>query len=187
VVPHAAVRVDDDLAAGQPGVALRPSHHEATRRVHPDLRILVEQVRRDRRLDDGLAHGALELGVRNFGRMLGRYDDRLHAGRSSVAVLDGDLRFPVGAEEAHGAVLAAGGQTSCQRVREHDRHGHQRVGLPAGVSEHHALITRSPRVDAHGDVAGLLVDRRQDGAAGGIEPKAEFVYPIDSIVLRAIF
>ncbi len=39
VAGHAAVRVDDDLAAGQAGIAHRPADHEAAGRVHVDDRV----------------------------------------------------------------------------------------------------------------------------------------------------
>ena len=51
---HAAVRVDDDLAAGQAGVAHRPADDEAARRVDVDLRVDCPQLSRDDRLDDHL-------------------------------------------------------------------------------------------------------------------------------------
>ena len=54
--------------------------------------------------------------------------------------------------------------------------GHQLRGLVGGVAEHHALVACSAGVDAHGDVAGLLVDGRDHGAGIGVES-------IDSIVI----
>ena len=38
-----------------------------------------------------------------------------------------------------------------------------------GVTEHHALIARAARVDAHGDIAGLLVDGRDNRAGIGVK------------------
>jgi hypothetical protein len=55
-------------------------------------------------------------------------------------------------------------------VREHDRQRHQLGRLAAGVAEHHALVPCSARVDAHGDVGGLLVDGGDHRAGLVIEP-----------------
>ena len=52
VAAVAAVGVDDDLAAREAGVALRPADDEAAGRVDEELGVLVEQRRRDHRLDD---------------------------------------------------------------------------------------------------------------------------------------
>ena len=58
---HAAVGVDDDLAAGEAAVALGPADHEAAGGVDEVLGLLVEQLGGDDRLDDlledVLAHG----------------------------------------------------------------------------------------------------------------------------------
>ena len=170
VVPHAAVGVDDDLSAGQPRVSLGPSGDETTRRVDPDLGVLVEQPSRNRRRDDGVAHRGFDLRVRDVRRVLRRNDDRVDPHRSPVVVLDRHLRFPVGTEERNGAVLAAGRELSRQAVRQHDRHGHQLVRLAARVAEHHALVAGAARVHAERDVVRLLVDRREHRAARRVEP-----------------
>jgi hypothetical protein len=47
---------------------------------------------------------------------------------------------------------------------------HQLRGFAAGVAEHHALVARAFLVDAHGDVAGLLVEGHQHAAGVGVEP-----------------
>ncbi len=54
-------------------------------------------------------------------------------------------------------------------MREGDGRRHQLFRLIGGVAEHHALIAGSAGVDAHGDVAGLLVDGGDDGAGVGVE------------------
>jgi hypothetical protein len=63
VTAHAAVAVDDDLAAREAGVRVRPAEHEAARRVDVDLRLLVDEVRRDRGLDDRVDDRVLDLRV----------------------------------------------------------------------------------------------------------------------------
>ena len=64
------------------------------------------------------------------------------------------------------------GELGRHLVREPDRHGHEGVGLVAGVAEHHPLVAGADLVvgvagaglllgrlvDTHGDVGRLLVD-----------------------------
>ncbi len=54
VTGHAAVGVDDDLAAGEAGIAHRPADDEAPGRVDEDARVVVAQLPGDGRLDDML-------------------------------------------------------------------------------------------------------------------------------------
>ena len=54
VPAHAAVAVDDDLAAGQAGVALRPADDETAGRVDQILGFPVEHLGREHLLDDFL-------------------------------------------------------------------------------------------------------------------------------------
>ena len=46
-----AICVNDNLAAGQPGVTVRSTHDEAPRRIDQDLRLLREQTLRKRAVD----------------------------------------------------------------------------------------------------------------------------------------
>src|SRR5690606_26128679 len=52
VTTHAAVGVDDDLATGETGVAAGTADDETARGVDEVLGVLVEEVRRERLLDD---------------------------------------------------------------------------------------------------------------------------------------
>jgi hypothetical protein len=61
VTAHAAVGVDDDLAAGQAGVALRPADDEFAGRVDQVLGVLGQQVLRQDLLDDLLDAELLDL------------------------------------------------------------------------------------------------------------------------------
>ena len=54
VAAHAAVGVDDDLAAGEAGVAHRSADHEASRGIDVVLGVGIEQIGRDGRLNDVL-------------------------------------------------------------------------------------------------------------------------------------
>src|ERR1019366_4675363 len=79
VTAHAAVSVHDDLAAGETGIAVRTTHHEAARGVDVVLGLRVHHVRRDDRIDDVLLHFAAQVFGGNIGAMLRRNDHRLDA------------------------------------------------------------------------------------------------------------
>ncbi len=98
----------------------------------------------------------------------------VHAHRTVMfVVLDGHLRLAVRTQMGHDALLAHLGQPVRQPVGQVDRQRHQRVGLVAGVAEHHALVAGALRLVA------LL-------AAGGRLPFA--IQPFHTLVdLRALF
>ena len=110
--------------------------------------------------------------------MLGRDDHRVDAGGLAVLVLHGDLALGVGPGPLKlGATLAEVGVLLEELVGVLDAHGHQHVGLVAGVAEHHALVASTLLgVEAlalgHtlGDVGALLLDR--DHHAAGVAIKA---------------
>src|SRR4029453_11387543 len=79
-----AVRIDDDLAAGEPGVTHGAAGHETARRIDVIHRSRVEQARGDRGLDhllDDVLADALEGRV---GTVLGRDDHGLHRDRLAL-------------------------------------------------------------------------------------------------------
>jgi hypothetical protein len=94
-----------------------------------------------------------------------------------------DLRLPVGAQVREDLRLAHLRKPLRDLVREHDREGHQLLGLGAGVAEHHPLVARADLVDrvvvavlhlvggvhALRDVRRLLVERDDDAARVRVE------------------
>ena len=104
----AAVRVDDDLAAGQPGVAHRAADLEPAGRVDQQpvaagVEVEAGQLRVDHVLLDVRLEQRLEVDV---GRVLGGDDDGVQPDRLAVLVLDGDLGLAVRPQVGNGAVLA---------------------------------------------------------------------------------
>ena len=132
---------------------------------------------------DLLEHVAADHIQRRLRGVLGRDHDRVDAhGPAPLVVLDGDLGLAVGPQIVDQPALAHLGEAAGERVRQRDRQGHQLRRLAAGVAEHHALIARAVLqlvgpgllalerpVDAEGDVAGLLVDVRDDAAGVAVE------------------
>ena len=105
---HAAVGVDDDLAAGQAGVADRAADDEAAGRVDEEvlaqLRRVVEVLRQDR-LDDVLPEVVRDQRLRAL-LVLRRDQELLDLDRLAVAVAHRDLRLAVRAQVVDGLGLA---------------------------------------------------------------------------------
>src|SRR5438876_5171324 len=83
----AAIRVDDDLAPGEAGVAHRPADDELAGAVDDVARVRVDQVRRDRGADDGVLHVAAKALDVDVLVVLRRDDDRVDAPRLPLVVL----------------------------------------------------------------------------------------------------
>ncbi len=160
----AAVGVDDDLAAGDAGVAVRAAGDEAARRIHVDLGVRVHHLAGDDLVDDPLGEVFGDRRVRRGRAVLRGDDDGVDADGTAAVVLDGHLRLAVGPEVIELTAAARLGQAAHELVREHDRQRHQLGRLGAGVAEHQALVAGAARVHALADVARLLVNRREDGA-----------------------
>ena len=102
VAGHAAVGVDDDLAAGQAGVAHRAADLEATGRVDQQavavgLQAELGELGLDHVLPDVRGQQRVDVDV---GRVLARDDDGVEPGRLAVDVLDGHLGLAVRPEVA---------------------------------------------------------------------------------------
>jgi len=123
------VRVDDDLAARQAAVALRAADDEAPRRIDVVLGVLVEQLLGNDRLDHLLQDVLLDHAGSDLGAVLRAHDHRIDPTRTTVDVLDRDLRLAVRAQVVERVVLAHIAQSSAKLMREHDRHRHEFVGL----------------------------------------------------------
>ena len=165
----AAVGIDDDLAAGQTGVAFGTADDETAGGVDEVLGVLIQQLS-----GDDFAHNVLDQVIVDgllvhIGAMLGGQNDGIDANGLAVHVFNGHLRLAVGTQVGQQAVLAHLGQLTGQAMRQRDGHGHQFLGLVAGIAEHHALVAGTGVVlsalaagfqrivNAHGDVGRLLI------------------------------
>ncbi|OIQ81510.1 hypothetical protein GALL_367270 [mine drainage metagenome] len=168
----AAVGVDDDLAPGEPAVALRPADDEAPGGVDEVLDLAAHEFVRQHGLDDVLDDAFAQIGHLDVGRVLGGQHDGVDGDRAAVLVAEGDLALGVRAQPGQAAVTAQLALALHQAVRVVDGRGHQLGGFVAGVAEHQALVARPlvevvvvRAVDALGDVGALLVVGDQHGAA----------------------
>ena len=143
VATHATIGVDDDLAAGETGVALGSADDEAARGVDQKLRLLGEHLGGKDLADHLLDAEFLDLLVGNTLGVLGGNDDIDDAGRLPVDILDGDLALRIGAKPLGGTALAEAGQFAAEAMSIHDRRGHQFGRLVAGVAEHESLVART--------------------------------------------
>ena len=91
----ASIRINNDLAAGDAGVALRASSDKPARRIDVILRVFVEQLRRHGVLDDLFLNLRAQLLVRDVIRVLRRDNNSVHAERSTITVFNCYLRFSV--------------------------------------------------------------------------------------------
>src|SRR5579872_56863 len=176
VTTHAAVGVHDDLATRQAAVALGPPDDEAPGRVDVHLGRLVDELLRERLVDDQLDDRLAQLLVLDAFVVLRADHDGVDANRHGVLVLERDLRLSVGAQEVHELLLADRGELTGERVRVLDGRGHELGRLIRGIAEHEALVAGAlllvqPVSFVHtlGDVGALALDGREHRARGRIE------------------
>ena len=190
---HAAVGVDDDLAARQAGVAYGPADHEASGRVDQEvlsqLRLVVHRLGQDR-LDNVLPEVLGDQRFRAFGVLCGD-QQLLDLDGPAVYVAHAHLGLAVRAQVVERPGAADRREALGEAVCERDRQRHQRVGLVGRVAEHHPLIPGTGDVElvlvvdvrpglvglvhSLGDVGGLLVDRVQHRAGVAEKPRSASV------------
>ena len=183
VATHAAVRVDDDLAAGQAGVAHGAAHDEAAGGVDVDGRGPPGDADRvEHRADDVLDHVLADLRELYVGRVLRRDDDGRDLDGLVVLVAHGHLGLAVRAQVGQRPVLADLGQALGEPLGQVDGHRHEDVRLVGRIAKHHALVAGADlvdlvvvvragerAVDALRNVGGLAVDQIHDAAGLGVE------------------
>ncbi|ENN86352.1 hypothetical protein RHSP_20207 [Rhizobium freirei PRF 81] len=166
-----AVGIDDDLAAGQAGIAVRAADDELAGGVDVPLAIGGDLQVAERFDDVGLDNGANLVRIPAIVEMLGGQHDRGHFGRLAVDVADRYLALGVRAKLGNFAfALLAGGSKQLQDpVRIVDRRRHEIRRFLAGVAEHDALVAGTfvallvgSIVDALGDIGRLRMQEHVD-------------------------
>jgi len=169
-----AVRVDDDLAAGQAGVSHGTADDELAGRLQVEDGVLVHVLGGNDFLDDAVHQDLAHILQLNVLVVLDGDDDRVHAlGDASAVferVLARDLSLGVGSEPLAGSVTSEVGHSLIELVGEDDGERHGFLGLVGRVAEHKSLISGSGLIlittDVHAlsDVRGLLFEGDEDVA-----------------------
>ena len=146
---HAAVSVDDDLAAREARITLRATDDELARRVHEVLRIRRQKLCRNDDLDDLFDHILADRRQVDFRIVLRGDDDGIDGDGLAVLVAHRHLRLAVGAQVAEFAALTHLCKATRQTMRECDRQRHELGRLVRRIAKHHALIARA---DGVGDI-----------------------------------
>ena len=169
------IRVDDDLAAGETGVAVGTADDESAGRIDvPD----------GARRQPALGHGLPDIGFDDLAHMagfergiemLGRDHDLRRFDRPAAFVAERHLGLRVGAELRLLAGVACVRHQLEDLVRIVERRRHQALGLVDRIAEHDALVARALvlvvlGVHALGDVRRLFVQQHLDVAALPVEP-----------------
>ena len=90
---------------------------------------------------------------------------------SCFVILDRYLRFAVGKDVGEGAIFSLLCEAIRHSVCQRNRQGHQIVGLVAGITEHHALVSCAANliVGSHRNVGALLINGGEHRAGVTIE------------------
>jgi hypothetical protein len=177
VAGHAAVAVDDDLAAGEPGVTHRAARHEPPSGIDVHDGVGLAEIGGDRWPDHRVDDLAPEPFRTNVRVVLRRDDHGPDAPGHAALVLHGDLGLAIRTQVGELAGLADLGEPARHPVGEGDRQRHQLRRLAAGEAEHHALVSGAElgttptvvpdlegRVDALRDVGRLALHRDERAA-----------------------
>src|SRR4029078_11099211 len=158
-----AIGVDDDLAPGEPGVAVGAANDETPGGIHVEFGVAADTALRHHLVDEA-AHDLLHPLLAHIFAVLGRYHDRVGAHRLAVLISERDLAFGVRARRGLPAGVPRLGHLMQDAVGVINRRRHQGLGLAAGIAEHDALVAGALfllflgiGIDAHGDVGRLLV------------------------------
>ena len=153
----ATIGVHDDLAAGQPGIAIRAANHERARRVHPPLGVVRQPSRRQHIPDIGL-HDCPDIvrGLAGVMVLRGQHN-RCHLDRLSIFVAQGQLTFGIRTKAWLCARFPRISELLEDLMRIEDRGWHAFRRFIGGVAEHDALIASSIPVNALGDMGRLRV------------------------------
>ncbi|GFO81712.1 MAG: hypothetical protein A49_13390 [Methyloceanibacter sp.] len=160
---RAAIGIDDDLAAGEAGVAIGAADDETPRRIDVELGLVVDPSLGQHLVDEA-ADDLLDTLGRGMLVMLGRHHDGIGAHGHAVFVDEGHLALGVGTEFRRAAGVPGLGHLMQNAMGIEDRCRHQRVRFAAGIAEHDALVARAlvlvlrrVGIHAHGDIGRLLV------------------------------
>ena len=109
VTAHSAVGVDDDLAAGQATVTLRPPGDETSGGVDKDLCLTIHQFHGNYGLNDVAANPGMDVFVGHGIAVLRGNDDRVDSTRREPVVLYRYLGFPIRTQPLQRSLVCGSG------------------------------------------------------------------------------
>src|SRR5580704_13724488 len=174
---HAAIGIDNDFSARQPGISMRSADYEPAGGIDVELRGGVHQVGGDHGVDDVLLYLGAKLLSRNLVIMLGGDHHGLNALGLVTRVFHANLALSIGPQEIELAVTPHFAQLANQFVGHHDRQRHQLRGFITSETEHQALVAGASSVHAHGDVGRLALNRINDAAGFAVEAEVRVGIP----------
>src|SRR4030095_12955556 len=110
VAAHSTVRINDNFAASEPGVALWAADHEISGRIHQKLRVLAYHFGGQNSFDDFLNDKTANLRMLHIAGVLRGNDHARDSNGLAILVNYRHLRFGVPAAPAHFSALAKAGQ-----------------------------------------------------------------------------
>src|SRR5271170_1309956 len=131
---HAAVGIDYDFAAGEPGVAVWSADYESASGVDVIFGGGIHHVRGHHGVDDVFLHLKAQIFGGDLVVVLRGYHDGFDALGLAIDVFDTDLAFAVGTQEVQPSSAPDFAQLPDQFVGQHDGHWHQLFGLVAGIA-----------------------------------------------------
>ncbi len=174
---RAAIGVDNDLAAGEAGIAVGAADVELAGRIDMPDGLAVDPVLGQRFAHIGFDTLADLIGGHVLDQVLVRDHDFAHADRLAVLVMHGDLALGVRTQHLLATGMARFRNQPQDLVGVEDRRRHQVRRLVAGIAEHDALIAGAfflvgaglQGVDALRDVGGLRMQQDFDVAGLPVE------------------
>jgi len=143
-----AIGVDDDLASGETGIAVRAANFKPPGRVDVDHRLVGDEALGQNLMEYAhhivaqfLVEGRIVAVLVIARRMLRRYHQGDRLDRHFVDVAQGDLALAVGLQERGLAAVPIIGHLFQDLVRIVQGRGHQLRRLVAGIAEHDPLVT----------------------------------------------
>ena len=196
---HSAVTIYDNLPSGQSAVSVRSANHKTPCRINKELRILVNHLRIEYWIKDIFTNVFVDLLLGDRRIMLcGKNNCFQTRWLSILAVLHCYLRLSVRAQVCQCTVFSYIGKLLGELMCQSNRIWHIFLSLIDRISEHHALISCSDRLDlfighlvlfclqrlvnTHSDIGGLLVDCYQNAA--GISVKSKFSSRVANLSYR---
>jgi hypothetical protein len=159
MTPDTSVRVNYDLSAGKPCVALRSAGNKPSGRIYMVRNIfLIQQMWRDNVFNNLFYHILTYLFQRNIRTMLCRDNYCWDPKRLTINIFYSNLGFSIRSQIWEDVFFPHICQPACELVSKHDRHWHTLFCLISGITEHKTLVTGASCINSHWYIRRLRMD-----------------------------